>query len=87
MTPFAPTPGQHLYNAVMAGFRAKGATLHAWANQNGYTHSEVRAAAFGTMAGAKGRAVLERMISAAGPDVVSIAYANAIRGEAERLAS
>lgn len=84
---FNPTPGVHLYNALMAGFRANGTTLGAWLEGQTATQTEARNAAFGQNSSPKARALLAQMIEAAGPEIVRVVYESAVRGEAQRLAS
>ncbi|MGR3501569.1 hypothetical protein [Pseudaestuariivita sp.] len=84
---FTPTPGQHLYNALLAGFRSRNTTLQAWCNENGITQNEARSCAYGLHGGVKGRALRDRLVEAAGEKVVRVAYETAIEAEIDRLAS
>lgn len=67
-------PGAILHDAIMGAFRASGATLEGWCNENGMKPSVARNCTYGQMRGPKGRAMLARLIEAAGPETVRVGY-------------
>lgn len=67
-------PGAILHDAVVGSFKARGASFESWCAENGVAPSAARNATYGQSKGPKGRALLARMIQAAGPEVVEAAY-------------
>jgi hypothetical protein len=67
-------PGAVLHEAIIGAFRASGTSLHQWCEANGVLHSVVRQSTFGQSQSEAGRALLERIIEAAGEDFVRLAY-------------
>jgi len=72
-------PGAILHDAVVGAFRASGSGFEAWCAENGVNPSVARNATFGMSQGPKGRALLARMINAAGVEVVRTAYIARLR--------
>lgn len=67
-------PGAILHDAVVGAFKARGLSFEVWCAENGVGPSSARNATFGQSKGPKGKAMLSRMIAAAGPEVVEAAY-------------
>ena len=67
-------PGAILHDAILGAFKAHGLSFDAWLAENGVGRPTARAATYGLGKGPKGRALLERLIEAAGPDVVRAGY-------------
>lgn len=67
-------PGAIMHDAVVGAFKARGGSFEAWCVENGVPPSAARNATFGQSKGPKGKALLARMVEAAGVDVVRAAY-------------
>lgn len=67
-------PGAILHAAVVGAFKTRGLSFEAWCADQGVPPSAARNATYGQSKGPKGRALLARMIEAAGADVVQTAY-------------
>ena len=67
-------PGAIMHDAVVGAFKARGGSFEVWCAQNGVAPSAARNATFGQSKGPKGRALLARLVEAAGVDVVRAAY-------------
>lgn len=78
-------PGAVLHEVIVGAFRSAGSSLEAWCAANNVHPSTARNATYGQSGGDKGRALLARIIDAAGRDVVTVAYAKRISTEAARL--
>ncbi len=72
-------PGAILHDAVVGAFRASGSGFEAWCAENKVNPSVARSATFGQSQGPKGRALLARMINAAGADIVRTAYLSRLK--------
>lgn len=66
--------GEILHDAVMGAFRASGDSFEVWCKNNDTTPSTARNVTYGQMKGPIGRALLNRLITEAGPDVVHVGY-------------
>lgn len=78
-------PGAILHEAIVGAFRASGSGFEAWCAANSIAPSAARSATFGQSRGPKGRALLARMIEAAGPEVVQAAYLARLKSHASAL--
>ena len=78
-------PGMILHEVLIGAFKSKGTTMHHWCIENGIKPTAARCATYGQSGGKKGSALLERLIDAAGRDVVSTAYRDRIFQEAKHL--
>ncbi len=67
-------PGAILHDAVVGAFKARGGSFESWCADNGIAPSVARNATYGQSKGPKGRALLARLIEAAGREVVETAY-------------
>lgn len=72
-------PGTILHAAVVGAFKATGGGFETWCSENSVTSSAARSATFGQSKGPMGRVLLARMIEAAGPEVVRVAYLSRLR--------
>lgn len=72
-------PGAILHAAVLGAFKARGTSFEAWCAAEGIVPSAGRNATYGQSKGPTGRALLARMIEAAGPDVVRAAYLDRLK--------
>ena len=79
-------PGVILHEVIVGAFRAKGTSFNQWCRDNDILVNTARLATYGQSGGDRGRAVLEKMISDAGEEVVSAAYASRMQTEAAKIA-
>lgn len=82
-------PGAMLHDAILGAFRASGRSFESWCQERKMVTSAGRNVTHGTMKGPKARALLDQMISAAGPEVVTVGYLTRLRAhvaEFERAA-
>ena len=80
-------PGAILHDAIVGAFKARGLSFEAWCAENSVVPSAARNVTFGQSKGPKGRALLARMIHAAGPEVVEAAYLARLRAHVSDLKS
>jgi hypothetical protein len=78
-------PGAILHDAIVGTFRAGGGSFENWCRDNGIAPSVARNATFGQSRGPKGRALLARIIAAAGPEFLHMAYSKRIAEYAEEV--
>ena len=78
-------PGTILHEVIAGVFRASGTTFEAWCRENDVHPSTARNATYGQSAGDRGEAMLERIIDAAGRELVTAAYRKRMLDEASRL--
>lgn len=67
-------PGAILHDAIVGAFRSRGEGFDTWCAVNKVSPSTARNVTYGQSKGPKGRALLERMITEAGPEIVRAAY-------------
>lgn len=79
--------GSILHDAIVGAFKASGTSFEAWCAENEISPSAGRNVTYGQSKGPKGRALLARMIAAAGPDVVHAAYMARLRNHVSDLKS
>lgn len=79
-------PGAILHEVIAGAFRSKGSTFQDWCKTNNLSTTAARNVTFGQSAGPRSREMLERMIDAAGRDVVIVAYRARMETEAQKLA-
>lgn len=82
-------PGVILNEVVSGCLRAAGTNVYKWCRENGVNRASAKQALFGQAGGDRGKALLARMIEAAGREQVEMTYrkrieehAAAISGEA-----
>lgn len=80
-------PGTILHGVIVGAFRASGTSFEAWCNAHGVNTSVARGATYGQAGGEIGRALLERIIDAAGREMVELGYTQRMQAEAERLSN
>ncbi len=78
-------PGAILHDAIAGAFKARGSGFEIWCRENNITPSLARQATFGQSRGPKGKAMLARLIEAAGPDFVKLVYSQRIAESAEAI--
>lgn len=78
-------PGVILHEVIVGVFRSSGTTLGAWCQDQGIHPATVASANYGQSGGAKGRALLDKVIDAAGREMVISAYRKRMLLEAERV--
>jgi hypothetical protein len=78
-------PGTILHEAIMGAFRSSGSSFEAWCNANNVKTSTARTATYGQSGGKLGSALLDRIISDAGREMVEMAYSKRMSREVERL--
>jgi hypothetical protein len=78
-------PGTILHGVIVGAFRSSGTSFEAWCNANGVNTSVARGATYGQAGGEIGSALLERIIDAAGRDMIEMAYTNRLQREVDRL--
>lgn len=80
-------PGAILHEVIAGAMRSRGTTLNEWCKNNGVAWSTIRNITFGMSAGPRSQAVLDRLIDAAGREVVTAAYRVRMDAEARKLAA
>ncbi|NIZ13937.1 hypothetical protein [Phaeobacter sp. HF9A] len=78
-------PGAVLHSVIVGALRASGSSFEAWCKQNGVKPATARTATYGQSGGETGAALLDKIIEAAGRDMVEMAYSKRIRAEVARL--
>lgn len=78
-------PGAILHEAIVGAFRASGSGFEAWCASNKIAPSVARSATFGQSRGPKGKALLVRIVQAAGPEVVEAAYMARLKSHSHTL--
>ena len=79
-------PGAILHEVIAGAMRSRGTNLHEWCKSNGVAWSTMRQITFGMSAGPRNQGLLERVIDAAGREVVTAAYRIRMGAEAQKLA-
>lgn len=80
-------PGAILHAAIVGAFKTRGLSFEGWCAGNGVLPGSARAATYGQSKGPKGRALLARLIEAAGADVVQAAYLARLKSHVTDLKS
>ena len=78
-------PGAILHEVIDGVFRSSGSSFSEWCRESGIHPSTARNATYGQSSGVRGDRLRERIIDAAGRDLVVAAYRKRILMEAERL--
>jgi len=78
-------PGRILNDAIVAAFRANGTNLGEWCRENDVLQQHARMVLLGSWSGEKGKALLTRLIEAAGSDTVQYLYSERIHRESKDL--
>lgn len=78
-------PGAILHEVIVGAFRASGTSFEAWCKKSGIHPSTARTATYGQSGGTQGRALLKRIITAAGEEMVSAGYSKRMIAEASHL--
>lgn len=78
-------PGAVLHEVIVGAFRSAGSSFEAWCAENNVHPSTARNATYGQSGGDRGVELRERIITAAGRDVVAMSYYKRMVAEAERL--
>jgi hypothetical protein len=78
-------PGVILHTVIVGVFRSSGTTLGAWCTENKVSPSVARTATYGQAGGPEGRKLLDRIINAAGREMVERAYAERVKRHAVRV--
>ena len=73
-------PGAMLHDAIIGAFRAHGGSFDVWLAENGIPPTSARSVTFGMSKGPKGKALLNRLIDAAGRDGVKAGYLARLNG-------
>lgn len=63
-----------LHDAIMGAFRAQGGSFEVWLSEQGIPPATARGATYGQSKGPKGKALLSRILDAAGPEIVKTLY-------------
>lgn len=79
-------PGMILHEVIVGALRTNGTNFQKWCADNGLSVAAARNVTFGQSAGPRSRVVLDRLIDAAGRDVVIAAYRARMDAEARKLA-
>ncbi|PHQ99525.1 MAG: hypothetical protein COB39_03470 [Marinosulfonomonas sp.] len=80
-------PGVILQEVIVGAFRSQGTTFGAWCTDNKVHQTSARQATFGLTGGDTGKALLKRIIDAAGRDVVEMTYRKRMDQHVNRLKS
>lgn len=78
-------PGAILHEVIVGAFRASGTSFEAWCKKSGIHPSTARTATYGQSGGTQGRALLKRIITAAGEEMVSAGYSKRMIAEVSHL--
>lgn len=78
-------PGAILHEVIDGVLRSSGTNFPQWCKDNGVHPSTARNATYGQSGGDQGRALLDRIIDAAGRDLVTAAYSKRMIMEASKL--
>lgn len=78
-------PGAILHEVIVGAFRASGTSFEAWCKKSGIHPSTARTATYGQSGGTQGRALLKRIITAAGEEMVSAGYSKRMIAEVSQL--
>lgn len=78
-------PGVTLHNVIKGCFATSGSSFEAWCRENKVPRSNATNATYGQSGGEVGKALLNRMIDAAGREMVVAHYKKRIREEAKAL--
>lgn len=78
-------PGLILYEVVLGAFKASGIAFQVWCQDNNVNATVARNALKGVNTGTAGQAVRAKLIEAAGPEVVEIAYRTRMNTETARV--
>lgn len=78
-------PGAILHDAIVGTFRAHGGSFSRWCKENGVDLGAARNATFGQSRGPRGQELLNRIIEAAGPEFLRMAYVKRISEYAEEV--
>lgn len=79
--------GKILHEVIVGAFRASGTSFEKWCREQGVNSDVARQATFGISGGDRGRAILERMIADAGPELVWAAYQARVARHAHEVAA
>ena len=80
-------PGAILHQVITGCLRAAGTNFDAWCQDNGVNASTAKQATYGQSGGDKGKALLNRMIDAAGREQVEMSYSSRIQRHAAEIAA
>ncbi|EEW59427.1 hypothetical protein SCH4B_1727 [Ruegeria sp. TrichCH4B] len=78
-------PGAILHEVIVGAFRASGTSFEAWCKKSGIHPSTARTATYGQSGGTQGRALLKRIITAAGEEMVLAGYSKRMIAEVSHL--
>ncbi|MCF6432937.1 hypothetical protein [Leisingera sp. MMG026] len=78
-------PGVILHTVIVGVFRSSGTTLGAWCTEHEINPSKARTATYGQAGGPEGQKLLDRIIDAAGREMVERAYAERVKRHAEKV--
>ncbi|MFC4216010.1 hypothetical protein ACFP4H_16905 [Pseudophaeobacter arcticus] len=78
-------PGTILHEVIVGAFRSSGSSFEAWCRTNDVKPSTARTATYGQAGGEVGSAMLERIIDAAGREMIEMAYSKRVIREAAKL--
>lgn len=78
-------PGAILHEVIDGAFRSAGSSFDTWCRENDIHPSTARNATYGQSAGHRGADLRDRIIDAAGRDVVEMAYRKRMLTEAQKL--
>lgn len=67
-------PGAILHAAILGAFKAQGLSFEKWCARNGVHAATMRNVTYGQSKGVAGQEMLARVIAAAGPEMVDVAY-------------
>lgn len=69
-------PGAILHDAICGAFRTRGISFERWCKENDIPAATARNATYGQSKGRSGQELLERLVHAAGHEIVRAAYAD-----------
>ncbi len=80
-------PGAILHEVIVGCLKSSGTSFDAWCREHGVNSSTAKTATYGQSGGDKGKALLARMIEAAGRPQVEMAYRSRIERHYAEISS
>lgn len=80
-------PGAILHEVIVGCLRSAGTNFDAWYREHGVNTSTAKQATYGQSGGDKGKALLAKMIDAAGREQVEMSYNSRIERHAAEIAA
>lgn len=79
--------GTILYEVILGAFKASGISFEEWCRTNDVNPAAARSALKGFSTGTQGQAVISKLVTGAGAEVVAVAYRTRIARHAAEVAA